>query len=240
MVRRVDPDELDPEPPERVEGDVERKEAGRARMEAPLDHVDEHERGEEVPQRLVEERRVVGRLIERAQRPVGRVDLEAPGQVRGLTEELLVPPVADPPYGLGDEQAGREAVGEQPHVGACALRDIPTHEAAGRDATPHAEAALPDRERPPPLVGHLVPARREVVEAGADDAGADAPDGTAEDEIPVATAVDEPVAGDPDADGDRREQREAVHVDRERADVDGAARRRRDRGEKVHGGENHG
>ena len=166
---------------------------------------------------------------------MGRVDLEAPRQVGRLAEELLVPPVADPPDRLGDEQSGCEAVGEQPHVGAGALRDVPTDEAAGRDAAPDAEAALPDRERPPPLVGHLVPARREVVEPGADDARTDAPDGAAEDEIPVAAAVDAAVAGDPDADRDRREQREAVHVDRQRADVDGAARRRRDRGKEIRG-----
>ena len=165
---------------------------------------------------------------------MGRVDLEPPGQVGRLAEELLVPPVADPPDRLRDEQPGREAVGEQPDVGAGALGDEPADEAAERDPAPDAEAALPDRERPPPLVGHLVPARREVVEPGADDAGADAPDGAAEDQVPVAAAVDEAVAGDPDADADRREQRQAVHVDRQRAEVDGAVRRRGDRGEQVH------
>ena len=183
--------------------------------------------------RLVEKRRVVGRLVDRGERPVGGVDLEPPGQVGRLAEELLVPPVADPPHRLRHEQSGREAVGEQPHVGAGALRDVATDEAAERDAAPDAEAALPDREGPPPLVGHLVPARRQVVEPRADDAGTDAPDGAAEDEVPVAAAVDEPVTGDPDADADRREQRQAVHVDRQRADVDGAVRRRRNRGEQV-------
>ena len=91
--------------PKRVEGDVEGEEPRWPRAETPLDHVDEQRRGEEVPEQLVEERRVVGRLIERRERPVARVDLEPPRQVGRLAEELLVPPVADPPDRLGDEQA---------------------------------------------------------------------------------------------------------------------------------------
>ena len=74
----------------------------------------------------------------------------------------------------------------------------------------------------------------EVVEAGADDAGGDAPDRAAEDEVPVAAARDPPAAGDVDAERDRREQREPVHVDRERAEVERAGARRRDREEDVH------
>ena len=171
----------------------------------------------------------------RRERPVRRIDLEAPRQVGRLPEELLVPPVADPSDRLRHEQAGREAVGEQPHVRPGALRDEAADEAPEGDPAPDAEAALPDRDRPPPLVGHLVPARREVVEPRADDAGADAPDGTAEDQVPVAAAVDEPGAGDPDADADRGEQRQPVHVDRQRPEVDGAAAGRGDRGEQAHG-----
>ena len=171
MVRRVDPDELDPEAAERVERDVEGEEARRPRVEAPLDRRRRAgRRRSRFQSDLVEEGRVVGRLVDRRERPVRRVDLEAPRQVGRLPEELLVPPVADPPDRLRHEQPGREAVGEEPDVRAGALRDEAADEAAGGDPAPDAEAALPDRERPPPLVGHLVPARREVVEPRADDA----------------------------------------------------------------------
>ena len=42
-------------------------------------------------------------------RSPGDVDLEPPRQVRGLPEELLVPPVADAADRLRDQQAGRGA-----------------------------------------------------------------------------------------------------------------------------------
>ena len=240
MVCRVDPDELDPEAPEGVESDVEREQARRARVEAPLDDEDEEGGRGEVPDDLVEKRGVVGGVVDRGERPVDGVDLEAPGKARRLAEELLVPPVADPADRLGHEQPGCEAVGQQPDFGAGPLRDVAADETSRRDPAPDAEPAFPDRERAPPLIRHLVPARREVIEPRADDSRADAPDGAAEDEVPVTAAVDEAVTRDPDADADRREQRQAVHVDRERADVDGAARgrgyrrnERRHRGERV-------
>src|ERR687884_152521 len=69
-------------------------------------------------------------------------------------------------------------------------------------AAPHAEPALPDGERPPPRAGHLVPAREVVVRARADDAERDAPDGDAEDEVPVAPQPPPANAGQRGARGD--------------------------------------
>ena len=152
VVRRVDPDQLDPEAPERVERDVEGEETGRSGVKPSLDDVHEQCCREEVPERLVEEGRMVGALIERHERPVRRVDLEPPGKVGGLAVELLVPPVADSPHRLGDEQARCETVGEEPHVGPGALRDDPADETSCGDPAPDSEATLPDRERPPPLI----------------------------------------------------------------------------------------
>ena len=227
MVRRVDADELDPEAPEGVERDVEGEEPWRPRMESPLDQVHEQCRGEEVPQRLVEESRVVGELIERGERSVRSVDLEAPGEVGGLAVQLLVPPVADSADGLGDEEAGRETVGEEWNIRPGPLRDHSADDHPRGYPAPDTEASLPDRKRPPPLVRHLVPARRDVVQPRADDAGTDAPDGAAEDQIPVAATVDPARARDPDCDTDRGEERQAVHVDRQRPEVDGAVARAR-------------
>ena len=149
VVRGSMRNELDPEAAEGVERDVEREEPRWPRVEPPLDHVDEQARGEQVPQDLVEERWVVGHLIDGRERSMDRVDLEAPGQVGRLPEELLVPPVADATHGLGDEKPWCEAVGEQPDVRAGTLGDEAADEAAERDPAPDAEAALPDRERVP-------------------------------------------------------------------------------------------
>ena len=75
----------------------------------------------------------------------------------------------------------------------------------------------------------LVPARDVVVEAGADDAGDDAPERDAEDEIPVAAPGHPAAAGQPDAGGDAEQQHHAVHVEVRRPDdVERAVRGRGD------------
>ena len=81
-------------------------------------------------------------LVERRERPMSGVDLEAPGEVGGLAVELLVPPVADPSDGLGDEKAGSEAVGEEPDICPGPLRDH------GADDDP---AAIPPQTPRPPF-----------------------------------------------------------------------------------------
>ena len=167
-------------------------------------------------------------------RVVARVDLEAPRQAGRLPEQLLIPPVADAPDGLGHEQPRCKAVGEQRNVRPGPLRDHRADDAAGRDSAPDTEAALPDRERTPPLVGHLVPAGRDVIEPRSHDPRADTPDGAAEDQIPVAAAIHPAGTRDPDTDRDCREQRQPVHVHGQRPEVEGAVARGRDRGEKTH------
>src|SRR3954453_11810749 len=54
-------------------------------------------------------------------------------------------------------------------------RSTQTGERPAGDAAPDAEAALPDRERPPPLVRDLVPAGGQEVDAAADPAAGEAP-----------------------------------------------------------------
>ena len=134
-------------------------------------------------------------------RPVLGSDLETPRKVGRAAEELLVPPVAEAADPLRDEKRGRDAVGELRDGDARAPRDDRPDDTAEPDPAPDAEAALPDRERPPPLVRQLVPARDDVVEPRADDSGGDAPHRDAEDEIPVAAAPR------PADSGDRRPQR---------------------------------
>src|SRR5439155_1320130 len=68
----------------------------------------------------------------------------------------------------------------------------------------------------------------------ADDPERDAPDGDAEDEIPVAAPPHPPPPGQRDRRRDREQEHQAVHVDRERAEVDRAAVRRGDVREQGH------
>ena len=218
---RVDPQGLEVEAEAGVERDVEREERRRPEAEAAVEQ-EQRPGGEEVPERLVEERRVEGLVEDVLVRPACGVDLEPPGQLGRLAEELLVPPVADAADRLRDEEPRRGGVEEGGDARAGPAGDDAADDDAAGDPAPDPEPALPDGERPPPLVRNLVPARREVVEPGADDAGADAPDGDAEDQIPVAAARDPAHAGDRDARGDPGQQHQAVHVDRHGAEVERA------------------
>ena len=216
---------------ERVPGDVEGEERRGAQLEALAD-VDQNRDADEVPDQLVEERRVIGGAVEVLERPVGGVDLQPPREVGGLAEELLVPPVANPPDALGEQEPGRGRVHEEPDVGARAADDDGADERPERDPAPDSEPALPDLEDALPLrARHLAPGGDVVVEAGADDAEADAPDGHARHELPVAAHPDPPPPGQPDARENRDEQRQPVHVERQRPKMDDARMRAGDRSE---------
>ena len=229
-MRRIDPQRLLVGAEAGVEHDVQREEPGRPDAEAPADQ-DQDPDEEHVPDELVQEGRLEGRVQLVAGRTVRRVDLEGPGQVARLAEELLVevvPPPADP---LREQQAGRDRVHEQENALTRALDHVRARERAAQDPAPHTEAALPHGEGAPPRVRHLVPARDDVVEAGADDPGGDSPDGHAQDEIPVAAHARPADAGQHDARDDREQQHDPVHVDRERPDMDDARVGRWNRGD---------
>ena len=115
-------------------------------------------------------------------RPVLEVDLEAPGGVGRLPEELL-DTSCRPVDRLRNEQSGCDGIGEGRHALAGAAHDHRAGHEAEEDAAPDAQSALPDREDPPPLVQDLVPARDHVVGACADDAEGHSPDRHAEDEV---------------------------------------------------------
>src|SRR5512144_1696870 len=120
-------------------------------------------------------------VLDVVDRAVLGVDLEAPGKVGGLAEELLVPPVAEASDALCDEKPRGDAVRELRHGDAGAARDDRADDGTEANPAPDAEAALPDREGAPPLVGQLVPARDDVVEAGSDDPERDARNRDAQD-----------------------------------------------------------
>ena len=132
------------------------------------------------------------------------------------------------PMPCATRSPGRDAVGELGDVCARALGDDHADDHPEPDPAPHAEPALPDGERPPPLVRELVPARDHVVQARPHDAGRDAPDGAAEDEVPVAAPPRPADARDDDRCGDRDEERQPVEMDRERPELDRARVGRRD------------
>ena len=110
-------------------------------------------------------------------RPGGeRAISQSPGERGRPAEQLLVEVVADPADRLSDEQSWSGRVQECGDVGAGAAQPPQPDERAGGHPAPDPQSALPDRERTPPVVWYLVPARREVVEPAADQAGREPPD----------------------------------------------------------------
>src|SRR3954469_10751869 len=174
VLGRVDAQQLLEDSEGRVPRDVEREEPGCPDGAAPSQPHQEGRQGQ-VPDDLVEEGGVEGGAVEVASGPVVAIDLEPPRQRGRAPVELLVEVVADAPDGLRDEQGRGGGVEEARDVGARAAQAPDPGGRAQRDAAPDPQAALPDRERSPPVVGDLVPARGQEVEPAPDDPGGEAP-----------------------------------------------------------------
>src|SRR5690242_14583790 len=207
VVGGVDPQDLLERAEGRVPRDVERKERRPAQPEAPV-YPEQDADADQVPRELVKEGRVVVAVLPR--RPVLRedpalvhlVDPELPREARRPAVQLLVPVVAPATDALREQEPGSNRI----HHQTDAVTGAPHDDRAGRDArgdrSPDPESPVPHRREAPPVLmdrGILAPARDVVVRARADDAEDDAPEGDAEDEIPVATPAHPAAPGQPDA-----------------------------------------
>ena len=184
MVGWVDAQKLFEDAKEGIAGDVEGEEtsgADAAMVAEPREGGSERE----VPDDLVEEGRVEGGVGAVAVGSVGGVDLKRPGQRGWLAEQFLVEVVADAADRLRDEQRGCCGVEESWDVRPAATQDPEPGEGAGKDAAPDAQAAVPNRERSPPGMPPLIPARDKEVQAPADNPGGDAPERDLVDEFVV-------------------------------------------------------
>ena len=231
-MRVVDAQRLDPHPARRVHHEVEGEDLPRLEAQPLLQPHDEGGAGQ-VPQALVEE----GRVEQGARRVPGRhvqgVDAQPPRRRRGRAEELLVEPVAPAPDRLPDQQGGGQGVRDWPQARARAPRSDPGAHRAEGDRSPDAEAAAP-------YLPHLprVPARPEVllgrgdhmVEAGADDAQGDRPQGQVEEQVGVPAAPPVAARGPRERDDHADRDDDPVGAQRHRAHVPHADRRRGDPG----------
>jgi hypothetical protein len=143
-----------------------------------------------------------------------------------------LPNIADAADRLRDQQRGRAGVHERGDVRASSVHAPDADGDAERDPAPDAEAALPDRERAPPGVRDLVPARDHVIEAAADQAGGEAPQRDLVDQLGVASGRDPAAPGDVHRgdDGDRVEESIDVQGEPDVDDVVRGAGNRRDHG----------
>src|SRR5436190_16865671 len=232
VVRRIDTQRLLEDAEARVPGDVEREESWRPDAPRATEQHQEASKAQ-VPDDLVEKGRVERRVGGVGRRTVGEVDVERPWQVRRAAEKLLVEIVADSPDRLRDEQAGRGSVEETGDVGSPPVQDPDARRRPGCDAAPDAEPAMPDRERPPPGVRSLIPARDEKVDPPADDPSWEAPDRNLVDELPLATHMFPATPRDRDRSQDSDQVAEAVDMDEERADPEPVVAWTRDGAERV-------
>ncbi len=200
---RVDAQPFDPEAAERVTGDVEGEQPPVAQRQGAA-REDEGEAEREVPQRLVQE----GRVVEDAGlAAVLDVDLQPPRQRGRRAVELLVEPVAPAADGLREGDAGRDRVGDRAHGDAALAHGQPDAEGAERDRAPDAEAALPDEQRLDGLLDRAraevgLPVGDDVVEPAADQAEDDRGDRDVDDRPLLAAAGAPAPLAQPDGDDD--------------------------------------
>ena len=140
VMRGVDAQKLLEEAAEAVVGDVQRKEPGRLDPPPSRDPQQQQD-AKDVPDQLVQKRRVERGLVDVLRGPVGNVDLQPPRQRCGLAEELLVPPVADPANPLREQQPWRGRIHERREAHARPPHDHPAT-GAPEDPALHAEPAL--------------------------------------------------------------------------------------------------
>jgi hypothetical protein len=233
LVRGVDPQQFLEEAARGVEHHVEREESGRSEPEQAVEH-EQDSRADRYVHELVEERRMERLRVRIGEGAVLGVDLETPGEVGRFPEELLVPPVAEASDPVGEQQARRGRVHQREGALAGPPGDDGADKRAQEDPAPDAETAPPDHEDALPLrIGHLRPAREHVVGTGADDSGGNAPDGDPQEQVPVASlgpgTLRPAQPGDDDADRDREQQHQPVHVDRHGPDLEEAVHGRRNR-----------
>ncbi len=229
----VDAHVLDPEAAGAVRRDVQREGAAVAELEAAVGP-DDQDGDADAPQRLVQERRVVGAGDPAVLRGG---DLQRPRQVGLLAVQLLVEPVPPAADGLGDGDAGGQRVGPRGQRDAPAATADPGADGAEGDGAPDAEPALPDLEGVHPVTAvaevQLV-VRDHVVQAAADESEGHRPHGDVGHGAGPATAGDPPPVAEPHGNEDADDDAERVAAQRNRAEIDHSARGAGDVG-KFHG-----
>ena len=157
------------------------------------------------------------------------VDLQRPRQVGRAAEQLLVEVVAPATDGLGQRQRRGGGVDRWAERDAPTADEVHPDEDAGEHAARDAEAALPDLDDVAVVALEALPVRDDVVQAGPDDAGQDAPD---RDGVGVVAGADalllEPPAEQPHGGDDAEGDHQSVGVERQRTDRQRARRRARD------------
>ncbi len=169
----------------------------------------------QVPEALVEEGGVEGGVLLVAGGPTGGIDLEAPRQVGGTAEHLLVEPVAQPADGLGQGQRGCHRVEPHGQADALAVPDVDPDRHAGDDAAGDPETALPQLQGVERTIGEVGrPVGDDVVEAGPDQTCGHRPHADRPHVVGIALAGPPPSGRQLEAGQDPERDHQAVGVER--------------------------
>src|SRR4029450_3367514 len=171
----VEAERLDREAADRVETDVGKEQGTRAAAEPRAQPADQHQEDDEVPDRLVEKRRVEELVLRVAQGTMLRRDVELPRQIGRPAKGLLVEEVSPAADRLPQDHRRRRHVeaAEDRHVPA--PRQPDADERAHDQAAVHGEPALPDRDDLGRIAAVVVPVEDDLVEPRADETGQDTP-----------------------------------------------------------------
>ena len=154
-------------------------------------------------------------------RQVFVVDLQTPRQRGGATKELLVEPVAEATNRLRQRQGGRHRSQRVGHRQSAATSDVEPDHDTECDATPDAEAALPDLEHVAEAPVETFPIGDHVIDACADDTGGHRPDGDAACIVARApTARLKPATHQPGGGNCAERDHEAVGIEAQRAEFE--------------------
>src|SRR5574342_279939 len=216
---RIGAEGLGDEPADGVEPDVSQEQGARRPFERVATETDEDNENEEVPRRLVEERRVKELNLGELDGAVRRRYVQPPRQIRGRAERLLVEEVAPPPNGLAQREArcgdiqvrdGRQPL---PQRVAAAEQEAAQHTSVdGEPALPHGE----DLGREPPVIVEI---EKDVIEAGADEPAEETKLGGLEQAVWIYAAAPGLTVGQPQTDRHGARHQDAVPAEGEGAQL---------------------
>ena len=228
-VGRVDTQPLDPEATGEVAGDIDGEQPPRPQLHPPVDQ-DQQATQRQIPQALVQERRVKQRSRAVASGKVRVVDLQPPRQCGGATEQFLVPPVTESTNGLRQRNSWHGSSQNTRHRQPTTPDRPGAHEYTGEQSAGNPQAAFPDLQPATGFLPRLTLVRDDVIHTRTEHAGAHRPHRNRAHVVACAdTRLLHATTGEPHCGHHTKRDHQPIRMNRQRADVERAVGRAGDR-----------
>src|SRR5262249_36307440 len=211
---------LDSEAADRVEADVREEQRAWPLPESRAQQADQQQEHREVPQRLVEERRVEEVELRVAERAMLGRDVELPRQIGRSAEGFFVeeiPPSAD---GLPEHHRWRGDVEPAQNRNPPAVREPRADQRPDDEAAVHRESTSPHRDDLRRMAAVVVPVEDALVEPRARESRQDRPLPGADDVVGRQTFALGFAIAEPEPDDDRGGHEDAVPTNHDRTDLE--------------------